>query len=596
MGGVPGAEQFAPPVYACVAGTVLHAHASDTLEPGVLLFTFLPPGAADDLAGSTRRVDVHADGPGASTVTVRVLAGETSLTWQLPLAPLVAALPGQSGDDGRMVLLAVVDAEPEDGFWAQPVDCGRLVAELQLPVHDLSEALRGRLTPWLDEDLRLLLEDDDYHRAAERSPAQTLADAVTAQYRGDLEAESAVSRLLRALALAPPEHAVELGVLLCTALMAAFDGADEETVRRLVAETGPFETEVLRLLDELPGRLMVTPEGDRTEVAMELLLAGDDRDETIRGAVSVLARVARARYGSDLSDEELLRRLEVVDDAGLARLARLWVALAVAAAGAGTGDAVAAENVLAGVRTQGPPAQRWLRATAEAIGSLAEEVAGRATDRIAQPLTATHALLSGEPTAGGVTGAIQLARFLRARGRVDPASWLLLPTPAAVTAVLASTLDGLDAELAVDLLANLLADDVTGVDLLDGFVCATAQVLAELEPEGDDVRRETQVTEALSAVPGGPRGGRWLLAACLREAHGHDPAAPDLAAYLPRDVAVDPDRAADKAGRLGMLRTGLACLDALVATFGGDADLTREDVLTGVLPLALLDHDLLRDG
>ena len=49
-GCVPGAEQFAPPVYACVAGTVLHGHASDTLEPGVLLFTFLPPGAADDLA------------------------------------------------------------------------------------------------------------------------------------------------------------------------------------------------------------------------------------------------------------------------------------------------------------------------------------------------------------------------------------------------------------------------------------------------------------------------------------------------------------------------------------------------------------------
>jgi hypothetical protein len=95
---VPGPEQFTPPVYACVAGTVLHGHASDTLEPGVLLFTFLPPGAADDLAGASRRVDVHADGPGASTATVRVLAGETALSWQLPLAPLVAALPGQSGD------------------------------------------------------------------------------------------------------------------------------------------------------------------------------------------------------------------------------------------------------------------------------------------------------------------------------------------------------------------------------------------------------------------------------------------------------------------------------------------------------------------
>jgi hypothetical protein len=104
------------------------------------------------------------------------------------------------------------------------------------------------------------------------------------------------------------------------------------------------------------------------------------------------------------------------------------------------------------------------------------------------------------------------------------------------------------------------------------------------------------VAEALSAVPDGPRGGRWLLAACLREAHDHDPAAPDLAPYLPRDLNVDPDRAADKAGRLGMLRNGLACLDALAATFGGDAELTREDVLVGVLPSALLDHDLLRNG
>src|SRR5205085_1685147 len=111
-----------------------------------------------------------------------------------------------------------------------------------------------------------------------------------------------------------PEHSVEVGVLLCTALVAAFDGAGGDVVPRLAAETGPFETEVLRLLDELPARLAATPEGERTETTMQLLLAGDDRDETIRGAVSLLARIARKRYGADLPDEELLRRLEVLDD------------------------------------------------------------------------------------------------------------------------------------------------------------------------------------------------------------------------------------------------------------------------------------------
>ena len=592
---MPGPEQFNPPVYACAAGTVLHGHAADTLEPGVLLFTFLPPGAADDLAGALPRVDVHADGVGASTLTVRALAGDTALSWQLPLAPFVAALPGQSGDDGRMVLLAVVDAEPEDGFWAQPVDCGRLAAELQLPVAELAEALRGRLTPWLDEDLRLLLEDDDYHRAAERSPAQTLADAVVAQYRGDLDAEQGVTRLLRALTLAPPEHSVELGVLLCTAVVAALEGTPEAALATLMAETGPFETEVLRILGTLPGLLASRAVEDRPHATMDFLLAAEDRDETVRGALSAIARLARARYGTGLPDDELLRRLEVVDDAGQVRLARGWVALATAAAGLPADDARAAAAVLARVSEEGPPGLRWLRATASTVGGLAEELAGRAVDRIAGELRAVHALLTDDPAGAGVEGLIALARFLRARGRVGPAAWLVVPPGAAVVAVLSASLDGQDGELTVDLLSELLADDVTGVDLLDGFVCATAQVLAEVEPEQDDARRQTQVAEALAAVPDGPRGARWLLTACLREAHGHDRAAPDLSTYLPRDQG-DPDRTADKAWRTGVLRAGLSCLDALAAAFGADAELSAADIRTDVLPTALLDHDLLRQG
>ena len=129
-GAVSTPEQHRPPVYACAAGAVLHAHAASTLEPAVLLYTFLPVGAADRLHAPDARVDVHGDGLGSGSVTVRVLSDGQSLSWQLPLAPFVAALPGQPGDDGRMVLLGVVDAEPEAGFWAQPVDCERLAAEL----------------------------------------------------------------------------------------------------------------------------------------------------------------------------------------------------------------------------------------------------------------------------------------------------------------------------------------------------------------------------------------------------------------------------------------------------------------------------------
>ena len=114
-----------------------------------------------------------------------------------------------------MVLLAVMDAEPEDGFWAQPVDCERLAAELQLPVTDLVDALRGRLTPWLADDVELLLHDDAHEHAADLSPAETLASAVVAHYKGDLEAEQSATRLLRAFEYAPKEFQAELGTRLC---------------------------------------------------------------------------------------------------------------------------------------------------------------------------------------------------------------------------------------------------------------------------------------------------------------------------------------------------------------------------------------------
>lgn len=293
-------EQHAPPVYACAAGAVLHAHAASTLEPAVLLYTFLPVGAADRLHASDARVDVHGDGLGSGSVTVRVLSDGQSLSWQLPLAPFVAALPGQPGDDGRMVLLGVVDAEPEPGFWAQPVDCERLAAELQLPITDLVDALRGKLTPWLADDLDILLHDDAHEHAADHSPAQTLASAVLAHYRGDLAAEQTTTRLVRALEYAPDDYQVELGSRLALAVVAAVQTAGPRGVQKVLDQTGPFESEVIRLLTELPTAVLPAVAGrDDPAAATDLLLAGADRDETFRSAVRVVARLARAVFGPD---------------------------------------------------------------------------------------------------------------------------------------------------------------------------------------------------------------------------------------------------------------------------------------------------------
>ena len=175
-----------------------------------------------------------------------------------------------------------------------------------------------------------------------------------------------------------------------------------------------------------------------------------------------------------------------------------------------------------------------------------------------------------------------------------PGRWLQAPVTSAVTATTAALLEGLDRDVAVDLLDELLADDVEGPDLLDGFVCATSQLLVEADPRSDDTLRRAQVAELVQSVAAGPRGERWLLVALLREAPEHDPGALDLRAFLPGDAGVDADRAAARAGRSGMLRAGLGCLDALAASFGAEAVMPREDLLGIVLPTALVEHDLLR--
>jgi hypothetical protein len=579
------AEQHAPPVYACAAGAVLHAHADSTLEPAVVLHTFLPAGVRDRLDAPGVRVDVSSDGSAASTLTVRVLADDQALTWSLPLAPFVAALPGQSGDDGRMVLLAVVDGEPGSGFWAQPVDCEDLAAELQLPVADLAEALRGRLTPWLAEDLELLLHDDAHDRALDTSPAQAVADAVLAAYRGDLDAGQVAERLVQALLFAPEGRQLEIGVRLCAALATAVRTAGPGAVAAVLASTGRFEAEEQRLLQALPARLAAPQQAAEqlsdAELTMDLVADAEDRDEAVRAAVRVTARLAREAFGAELDGTQVLQRLEMVDDEGVLRLARLWVDLAVGT----VPPAALGERV----RAEGRPGLAWLRATGNALGDLALEVAGRRTDRVEPAVRAARDPAAAE--ADLVVACRELAGFVRQRGRVGPATWLLLPAGAAAAAVGAAVLDGTDREACVDLLVALLEQDVEPQDLLDGLVCATAQLLVGLDPQQDETVRRLQVAELLDRVAG--RGPQGLLLDLLRLAPGHDAMAVDLGAVLPPGGPADADRTAVRLGLHGLMRDGLTSLEAMGAVLGEEADMPVADVLGDALPSALVEHGLL---
>ncbi len=594
-GAVSTPEQHQPPVYAVAAGAVLHGHAADTLEPAVVLHTFLPPGASDGLHSPEARVDVHGDGPTSGTVTLRVLADGLSLSWRLPIAPFVAALPGQPGDEGRMVLLAVVDGEPEERFWAAPVDCERLSGELQVPVSDLVEALRGRLTPWLAEDLEILLHDDAHEHALDQSAAQTLATAVLAQYRGDLLAEQATGRVLRALEHGPDDVQVELGGRLSAALATAVRTAGPAGRAAVAGRVGPFESEVLRLLSDVPPALEDPEAHSDVDAAMLQILAGPDRDEAVSAAVRVVALLARDTLGSDLPDDQVLAGLGMVDDAGLARLARLWVDLAVAAAGPATGDAAAVEQLDARVTAEGAPGRAWVTSTSQVLASAAVEIAGRSPAKIASELRTVRQEADEDGAVSSqalLQASLSLARFVRTRAGVGPGSWLTLSSASAATAVGGA---GLDGSTTVDLLVELLEKDVEAVDLLDAFVCATSQLLVHLDPHGDEQLRRMQVAELLGTVPDGARGARWLLVACLREAPEHDTSAADLTGALGREPEVDVDRLATRSGRHGVMRAGLDVMEALAATLGEEAQVTREELFGTVLPSALLEHDLLRD-
>jgi hypothetical protein len=585
---------------------VLHAHSGDTLEPAVVLWTFLPAGGGERLDAFDAKVDVHSDGPGSGTLTLRVLSEGQSLSWQLPVSPFVAALPGQPGDEGRVVLLAVMDAEPEAGFWAQPVDCERLAAELQIPVTDLADALRGRLTPWLADDVDLLLHDDAHEHAADLSPAQTLANAVLAHYRGDLEADQHAIKLVRAFDYAPKEFAAELGARLCVALTTAIVVAGPEHVAAVIEEAGPFEPELARILTQLPPRMRPDdPDADDSDAAADVVLSNPDVAEALRASVTAVARLARAALGTALSAEDLLRRLAMADDVAEARLAGLWVQLAVAADGPADTDELVAAELGERVHAEGPPGGAWLRATTATLATLALEVAGRSPGRIVAHVNAVDDYLAQRPRAGESTPAelaaeavrngIVLARFIRGRAGIGPGAWRKVPVVSAVQGVASGMVRGLDQDAAVELLDELLADDVDAVELTEAFVCATAQILVEVDPtESGDVLAD-RVGDVLRRLPSGPKGGRWLLLHCLRSAPDHDPVATDLRPHLPAEP-VDVERVALKAGRRGVLRTGLAALEATSYLLGEGLGITREELLAMVLPMALVEHDMLLPG
>lgn len=579
----------------------MHAHADGTLEPAVLLHTEVPAAVGSELVEAVLpRVDVSTDGPGADTLTLRVLVGEHSVSWQLPIAPFVAALPGQLGDDGRMVLLGVVEGAPESGFWARPVDCADLVAELALPVADLAEALQGRLISWLSADLEELLHVDAHDRATAVSPAQTVADAVQAHYRGELSASQEATRVIRALQLLEPGEAVEVGIRLAAALSQGVIGASEHHRELVRSGLGPFETESLRLLAELPDLLAATPETDRTDVTMHALLAVPDRDEGIRAAVSLTAALARATAGPDLEPSALLAHLAMVDDAGLARLARLWVSLGVFAQSPPAEDPDNALALVQMIAREGAPADEWLRATSDVLTALARDVAGRKRDRLAAALEAVerlHTEPSGPQAAAGVQACLTLARYLRQRAGLGPGSWVIgrMATAAQAAGEAYARADGkIDPDIVVDLLLELLDGDVQGADLVDGFLCAAAMLLADVDPGADPVLRQAQVAEMLERLPGGAKGSRWMLDLLLRESPGHDPLSADLRPVMPPMPADDPDRVAQRAGRLGVTRAGLSSLLVMAQSLGQEARRTPDDVLGRLLAAGLENHELLR--
>jgi hypothetical protein len=422
---VTAPDSHTPPVYACAAGAVVHAHSADTLEPALLLHTFLPPGVEELLRTEAPRVDVSGDGPRAGTVTVRVLAGSTSLSWSVPIGPVVAALPGQPGDDGRMVLLALVDSEPSPSFWSDPIDCERLAAELQLPVADVVEALHGRLTPWLADDLELLLHDaptTGRWTARPRRPWRPPPGALPRRpgrrdghHRAGPGAVARPGRLHRRARRPAVQRA----------------GGGARGHRPGGPHAGAGGHRAVRDRGAAPAHRAPAAAGRPSgggpqRRGVEFLLAASDRDETVRAAVSVLGRLARAGLGPTSPTRTSCAGWAWSTTGHWPGWPGLWVDLAAAASGAGRDDAAVAQDVAVRARAEGRPGVVWLTTTAATLVGAGLQVVGRSLQRIAEPVDAVRRLLdTAEPSldvlAEGAQAAIGLARFVRSRARSVPA-------------------------------------------------------------------------------------------------------------------------------------------------------------------------------
>jgi hypothetical protein len=314
-----------------------------------------------------------------------------------------------------------------------------------------------------------------------------------------------------------------------------------------------------------------------------------------------VARLARVALGDGVADEELLRRLSMVSDAGQARLAGLWVDLAVAAASQSDTDVLLASDLASRIEAEGPPAGAWLRSTAATLGAYALEVSGRNNARVTEPVRELDAFLSTRLRAGesvpaetavtAVRHCLSLARFVRSRAGIGPGAWRQVPVESAAQAVGTALARGLSADVAVDLLDELLEADVDGADVLEACVCATAQLLVELDPHEPTETVGARIPELLDALP---KSARWLMIACLSEAPEHDPAATDLRPFLPSVMTPgDATRQAAKGNRRAVLTGGLTVLESMAGLVGESLGVAREELLALVLPAALMEHDLL---
>ena len=387
---------------------------------------------------------------------------------------------------------------------------------------------------------------------------------------------------------------------MCAALATAVVVAGPTAVDTVLEQTGPFEPEVTRLLTELRDLPSDPFDADAaSEAAAAVVLSSAETGESIKGAVAAIARLARVAFGPDTPADDLLRQLAMASDSTQYRLASMWVELAVAAGGSADTDPVVASELASRIADEGAVGAEFLRSTAAVLAAYALELSGKPSGRMAGALKSVDQLLATRlPAAApmpvevgteGIRGCLALARFIRTRGGIGPGSWRTIPVESAAQAVGLALAGGLDADTAVDLLDELLAEDVQGPDMLEVFVCAIAQLLVEVDPLDSPDVMQTRVTELVSRSD-------WLMAACLQEAPDHDPAATDVRDYLPRDSRLnveEADRLALKAGRRGVMARGFACIDAFAAVVGDGIGLTRDELFALVLPGALVEHDVL---